>query len=147
MRVSSKRIGRRWLIAAAGERDGASRAGRDAGAGAGRAANRRGGGRRLNTIQVTGTRIRNTDAQAANPITVVSSEDIAKEKSTTVEDVLKKLPSIDFSGGLKRRCNNGGDGASEIGLRNLGPTRHADPGQRLPLPEHRYGRGRRPRSI
>src|ERR1700722_7674657 len=52
------------------------------------------------TIQVTGTRIRNTDAQAANPVTVISSEDIAKEKSTTVEDVLKKLPSIDFSGGL-----------------------------------------------
>ena len=75
------------------------------------------------TIQVTGTRIRNTDAQAANPITVVSSEDIAKEKSTNVEDVLKKLPSIDFSGGINANSNNGGDGASNIGLRNLGPTR------------------------
>ncbi|MEI9982208.1 MAG: TonB-dependent receptor [Aliidongia sp.] len=75
------------------------------------------------TIQVTGTRIRNTDAQAANPITVVSSEDIAKEKSTTVEDILKKLPSVDFSGGLNAASNNGGDGASEIGLRNLGPAR------------------------
>jgi len=75
------------------------------------------------TIQVTGTRIRNTDAQAANPITVVSSEDIAKEKSTNVEDVLKKLPSIDFSGGISSNSNNGGDGASNIGLRNLGPTR------------------------
>ncbi|MEI9988244.1 MAG: TonB-dependent receptor plug domain-containing protein [Aliidongia sp.] len=75
------------------------------------------------TIQVTGTRIRNTDAQAANPITVVSSEDIAKEKATDVEDILKKLPSIDFSGGISGNSNNGGDGASEIGLRNLGPTR------------------------
>ena len=75
------------------------------------------------TIQVTGTRIRNTDAQAANPITVVSSEDIAQEKSTNVEDVLRKLPSIDFSGGINAGSNNGGDGASEIGLRNLGPTR------------------------
>ena len=75
------------------------------------------------TIQVTGTRIRNTDAQAANPITVVSSEDIAQEKSTTVEDILRKLPSIDFSGGINANSNNGGDGASEIGLRNLGPTR------------------------
>ena len=75
------------------------------------------------TIQVTGTRIRNTDAQAANPITVISSEDIAKERSTTVEDVLKKLPSIDFSAGITANSNNGGDGAAEIGLRNLGPTR------------------------
>ena len=75
------------------------------------------------TIQVTGTRIRNTDAQAANPITVVSSEDIAKEKSTNVEDVLKKLPSVDFSAGISANSNNGGDGASNIGLRNLGPTR------------------------
>jgi len=75
------------------------------------------------TIQVTGTRIKNTDAQAANPITVVSSEDIAKEKATTVEDILKKLPSIDFSAGISSNSNNGGDGASEIGLRNLGPTR------------------------
>jgi iron complex outermembrane recepter protein len=75
------------------------------------------------TIQVTGTRIRNTDAQAANPITVVSSEDIAQEKSTNVEDILRKLPSIDFSGGINAGSNNGGDGASEIGLRNLGPTR------------------------
>ena len=75
------------------------------------------------TIQVTGTRIRNTDAQAANPVTVVSSEDIAKEKSVTVEDVLKKLPSIDFSGGLSANSNNGGAGASAIGLRNLQPAR------------------------
>jgi len=75
------------------------------------------------TIQVTGTRIRNTDAQAANPITVISSEDIAKEKATTVEDILKKLPSLDFSLGINANSNNGGDGASEIGLRNLGPTR------------------------
>jgi outer membrane receptor protein involved in Fe transport len=75
------------------------------------------------TIQVTGTRIRNTDAQAANPVTVVSSEDIAKEKATDVEDVLKKLPSIDFSGGLSANSNNGGAGASAIGLRNLQPAR------------------------
>jgi iron complex outermembrane recepter protein len=75
------------------------------------------------TIQVTGTRIKNTDAQAANPITVISSEDIAKEKATTVEDILKKLPSIDFSAGISSNSNNGGDGAAEIGLRNLGPTR------------------------
>ena len=75
------------------------------------------------TIQVTGTRIRNTDAQAANPITVVSSEDIAKEKATTVEDILKKLPSVDFSGGLSANSNNGGAGASAIGLRNLQPAR------------------------
>jgi iron complex outermembrane recepter protein len=122
MRVSSKRIGRRWLIGpqasvmallALGVTPALAQDAPQTGEAAAQ----------TETIQVTGTRIRNTDAQAANPITVVSSEDIAKEKSTTVEDVLKKLPSIDFSGGLNAAANNGGDGASEIGLRNLGPTR------------------------
>jgi outer membrane receptor protein involved in Fe transport len=75
------------------------------------------------TIEVTGTRLKNTDAQSANPITVVSSEDIAKTEATTVEQVLRKLPSADFTGGVTANSNNGGDGASQISLHNLGPAR------------------------
>jgi outer membrane receptor protein involved in Fe transport len=75
------------------------------------------------TIEVTGSRIKNTDAQSANPITVVSSEEINKTEAVTVEQFLRKLPDIDFTGGISQNDVNGGNGASQLGLRNLGPTR------------------------
>ncbi len=75
------------------------------------------------TIEVTGTRIKNADAASANPITVVSSDDIAKTSATTVEEVLKKLPAVDFSGGVSSAATNGGNGDSVVGLRNLGAQR------------------------
>jgi hypothetical protein len=75
------------------------------------------------TIEVTGSRIKNTDAQSANPITVVTSEEINKTEATTVEQFLRKLPDVDFTGGLNQNDNNGGYGASNLGLRNLGPQR------------------------
>ena len=75
------------------------------------------------TIEVTGSRLKNSDAESANPITVVSSEDIAKMAATSVEQVLMKLPSVDFTGGITANTSNGGVGASEVSLRNLGPQR------------------------
>ena len=75
------------------------------------------------TIEVTGSRIRNTDAESANPITVVTSEDIARSASTTVEEILRKLPAADFAGASTVNSNNGGNGASQVSLRNLGPQR------------------------
>jgi len=75
------------------------------------------------TIEVTGSRIKNADAASANPITVVTSEDIAKTEAVTVEQFLRKLPDVDFTGGLSQNDNNGGYGASNLGLRNLGPQR------------------------
>ena len=75
------------------------------------------------TIEVTGSRIKNSDAASANPITVVSSEQINKTEATTVEQFLRKLPDIDFTGGISQNDDNGGNGASNLGLRNLGPQR------------------------
>ncbi|HEV2675974.1 MAG TPA: TonB-dependent receptor, partial [Aliidongia sp.] len=75
------------------------------------------------TIEVTGSRIKNTDAASANPITVVTSEQINKTEAVTVEQFLRKLPDIDFTGGISQNDNNGGYGASNLGLRNLGPQR------------------------
>jgi len=75
------------------------------------------------TIEVTGSRLKNTDAASANPITVVTSEDIARTAATSVEQVLMKLPSVDFTGGTTANSSNGGVGASEVGMRNLGPNR------------------------
>jgi iron complex outermembrane receptor protein len=75
------------------------------------------------TIEVTGSRIKNVDAASANPITVVSSEDIARSSSTTTEEVLRKLPAVDFTGGISSNSTNGGNGTAAIGLRNLGAVR------------------------
>ncbi|HLZ65610.1 MAG TPA: hypothetical protein VKQ29_05230, partial [Aliidongia sp.] len=63
------------------------------------------------TIEVTGSRIKNTDAASANPITVVSSEEINKTEAVTVEQFLRKLPDVDFTGGISQNDNNGGNGA------------------------------------
>jgi outer membrane receptor protein involved in Fe transport len=77
----------------------------------------------LETIEVTGSRILNTDAASANPITVIGQQQIQQQKSDTVEDLLMKVPSVDDNNGLTAGSNNGGSGASEFGLRNLGPQR------------------------
>jgi iron complex outermembrane recepter protein len=76
------------------------------------------------TIEVTGSRIKNTDSASANPITVVTSEDIARSSSVTAEDILRKLPVLDNNGaGVGSTVNNGSFGAATASLRNLGYTR------------------------
>jgi outer membrane receptor protein involved in Fe transport len=74
-------------------------------------------------IVVTGSRIRTSDVTSANPLTVVTAAQIQQTEAVTVEQYLRKLPEIDFSGGISSNDNNGGNGASEIGLKNLGPQR------------------------
>lgn len=74
------------------------------------------------TIEVTGSRLTPTNAASDNPITVVTSEDIARSSATTIEDVLQKLPSAGTSG-IYGTTNNGGEGISCTDLRNLGTSR------------------------
>src|SRR5262249_10153057 len=74
-------------------------------------------------IVVTGSRIRTSDVTAAAPLTVVTSQQIAQTKAVTVEQYLRKLPDLDSPGGITSNDNNGGVGAAEFGLRNLGPQR------------------------
>ncbi|WP_428393124.1 TonB-dependent receptor domain-containing protein [Lichenicoccus sp.] len=73
-------------------------------------------------VIVTGSLIAHTNAASENPVTVVSSQDIARTSSTTVTEVLQRLPSIGSSG-LYSSTNNGGDGASCVDIRNLGISR------------------------
>jgi iron complex outermembrane receptor protein len=81
------------------------------------------GTQNLEEIVVTGSRIRTNDVTAANPLTVVTSEQIAKTDAVTVEQFLRKIPDIDFTSGISSNDNNGGLGASEFGIHNLGPAR------------------------
>ncbi len=86
------------------------------------------------TIEVTGSRIRTTDATSANPISIITAADIARTDATTVEQFLSKLPSVDFAGGVSAGSNYGGSGASSLGLRNLGAQRTLvlESGKRIP---------------
>jgi iron complex outermembrane receptor protein len=75
----------------------------------------------LDTIEVTGSRIRRSDFETAQPVTVVTREDIARTGLTNIGDLLQELPSAGSA--LNRQFNNGGSGTTEIDLRNLGSQR------------------------
>ncbi|HLG89656.1 MAG TPA: TonB-dependent receptor [Alphaproteobacteria bacterium] len=77
----------------------------------------------MEEIVVTGSRIKTTDATAAQPLTVVSAAQIQQTEAISAEQFLMKLPSVDFSNGRTANANNGGTGSSQVGLRNLGPQR------------------------
>ena len=75
-------------------------------------------------VVVTGSRIAGvTNLTSPSAISVASHEDIVLSKSTTVEDVLDRIPSVDFTGGISQSSNNGGNGVSNVSLRQLGPQR------------------------
>lgn len=75
-------------------------------------------------ITVTGSRISGLDAASANPITVVGADDAyIKSQATNVEQIVRKLPSVDFIGGISANTNNNGFGSSTVGMRALGPAR------------------------
>ncbi|MES2453729.1 MAG: TonB-dependent receptor [Pseudomonadota bacterium] len=70
-------------------------------------------------ITVTGSRIRRRDADNVGPLLTITSEDLAKSGSTSVGDVLQKLPSAGVS--LNSNGTQGTSyGASSINLRYLG---------------------------
>ena len=75
------------------------------------------------TMVVTGSRLATQDALSARPITVVTPEVFNRTQATNVEQVVRKLPSIDFTGGTSANTNNNGFGGAQIGMRNLTPAR------------------------
>src|SRR5690606_20175980 len=75
----------------------------------------------LDRIEVTGSRIRSVDAETSQPVLVLSREDIQKQGVTSVAEVLNRISAAGPS--INRTFNNGGDGSSEISLRNLGSSR------------------------
>lgn len=75
----------------------------------------------LDTIEVTGSRIKRTDYETAQPIVVITREDIERTGLTNIGDILQRLPAAGSA--LNRTFNNGGAGTTEIDLRNLGSNR------------------------
>jgi iron complex outermembrane receptor protein len=75
------------------------------------------------TVVVTGSRIPDTNVTSASPLSVATADQIQMTNAFGVEDVLTKLTGPDFTGGISNASTNGAVGLSEVGLRNLGPSR------------------------
>jgi iron complex outermembrane recepter protein len=76
----------------------------------------------IGKIEVTGSRIRRSvDEENAQPVLILTKEDIANQGLTSAGDVLQKISSSGAT--LNTTYNNGGNGETRVDLRNLGSNR------------------------
>ncbi len=77
----------------------------------------------VDTVVVTGSRIRRVDAETASPVLSISADEIAKTGLTTMGDVLQRLPVVAGAATNPTVNNGGGTGESNVELRGLGAQR------------------------
>ena len=75
----------------------------------------------LGKIEVTGSRIKRTDVETAQPVTIISAAQIKATGLTAIGDVLQQMAQ--GGAALNTQFNNGGDGETFLDLRNLQPKR------------------------
>ena len=75
----------------------------------------------LESVVVTGSKIRRTDYETSQPVLALTKEDIKATGIAQVGDLLQSLPSVGAS--LNQTYNNGGNGSTYVDLRNLGSNR------------------------
>ncbi|HEV2112007.1 MAG TPA: TonB-dependent receptor [Gammaproteobacteria bacterium] len=75
----------------------------------------------LGKIEVTGTRIKRTSVETAQPITVVTSAQIKASGFANIGDVLQNVTAAGSA--VNNQVNNGNAGFVEMDLRNLGAQR------------------------
>ncbi len=73
-------------------------------------------------VEVTGSRIKRTDLEGANPVQVITREDLVSSGITNMGDILQEIPSV-AGAGTNTAINNGGTGAVRVSLRGLGASR------------------------
>jgi len=73
-------------------------------------------------IAVTGSRIKRVSMEGANPIQVISREDLVVSGITNMGDILQEIPSV-AGAATNTAINNGGAGAVRVSLRGLGSDR------------------------
>jgi iron complex outermembrane receptor protein len=76
----------------------------------------------LQTVEITGTRIRVPNLASQSPITTVSSAEILDEGATNIENVVNELPQVHSPAQNEKMANNA-TGVANVALRGLGPTR------------------------
>lgn len=80
------------------------------------------GANKIEKIQVTGSRIKRADMEGANPVQVISRDDLVASGITNVGDILQEIPSV-AGAATNTAINNGGTGAVRVSLRGLGSSR------------------------
>ncbi|MEO8458947.1 MAG: TonB-dependent receptor [Dokdonella sp.] len=78
---------------------------------------------KLETVVVTGSRIRRVDIENASPVFVVDRAQIEKSGKLTIGDLLQETPSIAGAATNPQVNNGGGTGAATVSLRGLGSQR------------------------
>lgn len=73
-------------------------------------------------IAVTGSRIKRADMEGANPVQVITRQDLINSGITNIGDILQEIPSV-AGAGTNASINNGGSGAVRVSLRGLGSER------------------------
>lgn len=76
----------------------------------------------IEKIEVTGSRIKRADLEGANPVQVITRDDLVASGITNMGDILQEIPSV-AGAGTNTAVNNGGSGAVRVSLRGLGSDR------------------------
>lgn len=74
----------------------------------------------LEPVEVTGTRLRRTDAETPSPVQILRRETIERSGAVSVGEVLQALPANN-TGSFNEHDVGGSTGASAVSLRGLGP--------------------------
>jgi outer membrane receptor protein involved in Fe transport len=77
----------------------------------------------LDTIEVTGSRIRRVDTETASPIYTIDRATIESSGVTTLGELVQEAPAISGAASNPQVNNGGGDGAARVSLRGLGDER------------------------
>ncbi len=73
-------------------------------------------------ISVTGSRIKRTDMEGANPVQIITREDLVQAGVSNIGDILQEIPAV-AGAATNTAINNGGSGAVRVSLRGLGSAR------------------------
>ena len=77
----------------------------------------------LDTIVVTGSRIRRVDAETATPVFTIDAAAIDRTGAATIGDFLQDIPAISGAATNPSVNNGGGTGAATVSLRGIGDER------------------------
>lgn len=77
----------------------------------------------LDSVEVTGSRIRRVDLERASPVFVIDRSAIETSGVATLGQLLQEMPSIAGAATNPQVNNGGGDGSAKVSLRGLGEDR------------------------
>lgn len=81
------------------------------------------GSTKLDTVEVTGSRLRRVDTETASPVYMIDRAAIETSGVTSLGELLQEMPSISGAATNPQVNNGGGTGAAVISLRGLGEER------------------------